>query len=48
MKQLIFYGFCGSSLEDAVAIDNIVVDSTDSSTTEGPGLGKFIKHSCNW
>jgi hypothetical protein len=32
--QLIFYGYCGSNIEDAIAIDNIVLETQDISTTE--------------
>lgn len=32
--QLIFYGYCGSNVDDAIAIDDIVVESTLTTTTE--------------
>jgi len=31
--QFIFYGFCGFGVEDAIAIDNIMVKSNDNSST---------------
>ncbi|XP_046656473.1 uncharacterized protein LOC124349713 isoform X3 [Daphnia pulicaria] len=31
---LSFYGYCGSNIEDAIAIDNIVLETHDISTTE--------------
>ncbi|XP_057367019.1 deleted in malignant brain tumors 1 protein-like [Daphnia carinata] len=33
---LIFYGYCGSNFEDAIAIDNILVESS-TYTTQAPG-----------
>ena len=41
MMQLIFYGYCGSNSEDAVAIDNIVVESS-TITTPAPGTSKLF------
>jgi hypothetical protein len=40
--QLVFYGYCGSNLEDAIAIDNVVVESF-TYTTPAPGTSKSIK-----
>ena len=31
--QLAFYGYCGKNLEDAIAIDNVVVDTPPATTT---------------
>lgn len=32
-NQLAFYGYCGKNLEDAIAIDNVVVDTPPLTTT---------------
>lgn len=44
LNQLVFYGYCGSNYEDAVAIDNIFVESS-TYTTQAPASGKKLDQS---
>nr|CAH0099287.1 unnamed protein product [Daphnia galeata] len=44
--ELIFYGYCGSNIEDAIAIDDIVLDTRDISTAEDGYI--HVQDDGNW